>query len=96
MSSIKKDQKEGKAFLLYFRRKSKDKSLKIKSQRENSKDEDDGYLVSIITDVNNKSSSCILFDAKNIQNGPICSMRLPQQICSGTHATWAQMSEIYK
>lgn len=64
--------------------------------RENSKDEDDGYLVSIITDMNNKSSSCILFDAKNIQNGPICSMRLPQQICSGTHATWAQMSEIDK
>ena len=62
--------------------------------RENSKDEDDGYLVSIITDVNDRSSSCVLFDAKNITKGPICSMLLPQQICSGTHATWAQMNEI--
>lgn len=62
--------------------------------RENSKDEDDGYLVSIITDINLRSSSCVLFDAKNITKGPICSMLLPQQICSGTHATWAQMNEI--
>ena len=62
--------------------------------RENSRDEDDGYLVSIITDVNNKSSACVLFDAKNINNGPICSMTLPQQICSGTHGTWAQINEI--
>ena len=62
--------------------------------RENSKDEDDGYLVSIITDINRRSSSCVLFDAKNITKGPICSMLLPQQICSGTHATWAQMNEI--
>jgi DNA-binding transcriptional MocR family regulator len=55
---------------------------------------DDGYLVSIITNVNNKTSSCVLFNAKDIVSGPICSIPLPQQVCSGTHATWAQMNEI--
>jgi carotenoid cleavage dioxygenase-like enzyme len=60
----------------------------------NSQDEDDGYLVSIITNVNNKTSSCVLFNAKDIVSGPICSIPLPQQVCSGTHATWAQMNEI--
>ena len=34
--------------------------------RINSTDEDDGYLISIITDVNKKTSACVLFDAKNI------------------------------
>ena len=60
----------------------------------NSQDEDDGYLVSIITNVNNKTSSCVLFNAQDIVSGPICSIPLPQQVCSGTHATWAQMNEI--
>jgi len=64
--------------------------------RLHSSSEDDGYLVSIITDVNKKSSACVLFDAANIANGPICTLPLPQQICSGTHATWAQMNEILR
>jgi carotenoid cleavage dioxygenase len=64
--------------------------------RINSTDEDDGYLISIITDVNKKSSACVLFDAKNISHGPICTLPLPQQICSGTHATWAQMHELIR
>ena len=64
--------------------------------RINSRDEDDGYLISIITDVNKKTSACVLFDAKNISNGPICTLPLPQQICSGTHATWAQMNELVR
>ena len=39
---------------------------------------------------------CVLFDAKNISYGPICTLPLPQQICSGTHATWAQMNELVR
>ncbi len=62
--------------------------------KDSAKNEDDGYLVSIITDINKNISSCVLFEAKNISQGPICVLPLPQQICSGTHATWAQMSEL--
>ena len=63
--------------------------------RHNSINEDDGYLISIITNVNKKISSCVIFDATNITSGPICTLKLPHQVCSGTHATWAQMNEIF-
>lgn len=57
--------------------------------RIGAKDEDDGYLVSFITDMKEKSSECILLDAKNIEAGPVCRIQLPHRISSGTHATWA-------
>lgn len=51
-------------------------------------DEDDGYLVSFVTDMNRNRSECILLDAKDIDKGPVCQIILPHRICSGTHATW--------
>lgn len=57
--------------------------------RINAKDEDDGYLVSFVTDMNENRSECVLIDAKNISAGPVCRIILPQRISSGTHATWA-------
>jgi carotenoid cleavage dioxygenase-like enzyme len=52
-------------------------------------DEDDGYLVSFVTDMNEDLSECVLMDAKDIAAGPVCRIRLPHRISSGTHATWA-------
>ena len=57
--------------------------------RINAKDEDDGYLVSFITDMKENRSECVLIDAKDIEAGPVCRIILPHRICSGTHATWA-------
>jgi carotenoid cleavage dioxygenase-like enzyme len=57
--------------------------------RINAKDEDDGYLVSFITDMIADRSECVLIDAKDIEAGPVCRIILPHRICSGTHATWA-------
>lgn len=57
--------------------------------RIDAKDEDDGYLVSFITDMQQDRSECVLIDAKDIEAGPVCRIILPQRICSGTHATWA-------
>lgn len=57
--------------------------------RINAKDEDDGYLVSFITDMNEDRSECILVDAKDIEAGPVCRIILPHRISSGTHASWA-------
>ena len=62
--------------------------------RVNAKDEDDGYLVSFITDMKKNRSECILVDAKDIEAGPVCQIILPHRICSGTHATWASGSSI--
>jgi carotenoid cleavage dioxygenase len=51
--------------------------------------EDDGYLVSFVTDENTGTSECVILDAARIQDGPVCRIALPHKICSGTHACWA-------
>jgi carotenoid cleavage dioxygenase-like enzyme len=56
--------------------------------------EDDGYLVSFVADVPNDRSECVLIDAQNITAGPVCRIVLPERICSGTHATWANAGDI--
>ena len=56
--------------------------------------EDDGYLVSFVTDENTGTSECILLDARAIQDGPVARIALPHKICSGTHACWAERREL--
>ena len=56
--------------------------------------EDDGYLVSFVTDENTGRSECVLLDAACIQDGPVCRIALPHKICSGTHACWSDMDRI--
>jgi carotenoid cleavage dioxygenase len=62
--------------------------------RRDATTEDDGYLVSFITDENTGTSECVLLDAKRIQDGPICRIALPHKICSGTHACWADSEQL--
>ncbi|MGH3518489.1 MAG: carotenoid oxygenase family protein [Haloechinothrix sp.] len=45
--------------------------------RVGSTGEDDGYLVTLTTDMNGDASYCDIFDAKDITVGPICKLRLP-------------------
>jgi carotenoid cleavage dioxygenase len=56
--------------------------------------EDDGYLVSFVTDENTGTSECILLDARAIEDGPVVRIALPHKLCSGTHACWAERREI--
>jgi carotenoid cleavage dioxygenase len=62
--------------------------------RVNAKDEDDGYLVSFITDMKENRSECVLIDAKDIEAGPVCRIILPHRISSGTHTCWGNGDEI--
>ena len=57
-------------------------------------DEDDGYLVSFVTDENRGTSECILIDCKRFADGPVCRIALPHKISSGTHAHWADRSAL--
>lgn len=57
--------------------------------RLGAKDEDDGYLISFVTDENTKTSECVIIDAKHVEDGPVCRIALPHKLCSGTHAHWA-------
>lgn len=57
-------------------------------------EEDDGYLVSFITDMKEDRSECVLIDSKRFEEGPVCRIILPHRISSGTHATWANGSDL--
>ncbi|MDF2827986.1 MAG: lignostilbene-alpha,beta-dioxygenase-like enzyme [Mycobacterium sp.] len=56
--------------------------------------EDDGYLVTITTDMNADASYCLVFDAARVGDGPVCKIQLPERVSSGTHSTWAPGSEL--
>lgn len=56
--------------------------------------EDDGYLVTLTTDMNADASYCLVFDAARLSDGPVCKLALPERISSGTHCTWAAGDEL--
>ncbi|MFF0746017.1 carotenoid oxygenase family protein [Streptomyces sp. NPDC004111] len=56
--------------------------------------EDDGYLVTLTTDMNADRSECLVLDAARLSDGPLARIRLPERISSGTHATWAPGSAL--
>ncbi|AGB25551.1 lignostilbene-alpha,beta-dioxygenase-like enzyme [Mycobacterium sp. JS623] len=56
--------------------------------------EDDGYLVTLTTDMNADASYCLVFDAARVSDGPVCKLLLPERISSGTHSTWAPGCEL--
>lgn len=62
--------------------------------RVGSNGEDDGYLVTLTTDMNQDASFCLVFDAARVGDGPVAKIKLPERISSGTHSTWADGSEL--
>lgn len=60
--------------------------------RNGSVTEDDGYVVTFITDMNDNSSAAWIFDAADITQGPVTKMALPERISSGTHSYWSAKS----
>ena len=56
--------------------------------------EDDGYLVTLTTNMNADASHCLVFDAARVADGPVCKLELPERISSGTHSTWAPGAQL--
>jgi carotenoid cleavage dioxygenase-like enzyme len=50
--------------------------------------EDDGWIVSFVSDLPRDRSECWIFDAARLADGPIARVALPERISSGTHACW--------
>jgi carotenoid cleavage dioxygenase len=57
--------------------------------------EDDGYVVTLVTDSNDWTSQCLVFDATDIAQGPVAQVEMPQRVPSGFHATWARGADLY-
>jgi carotenoid cleavage dioxygenase len=51
-------------------------------------DEDDGYIITFVTDTSDWSSACWIFDARHIPAGPVARIPIPHRIPAGFHATW--------
>jgi len=62
--------------------------------RIGARDEDDGYLVTFITDEEAQRSEAVLIDCKRFAEGPVCRIALPHKLCSGTHSCWAAGADI--
>ena len=58
--------------------------------RTGSTAEDDGYLVTFVSDLAADTSDALLLDARDLST--VCRIRLPQRISSGTHSFWAPTS----
>lgn len=64
--------------------------------RIGAKSEDDGYIVTFVTNENTGKGECVLFDAQNIAAGPICRVIMPYHIPTGAHAFWAGAHMLYE
>jgi len=60
------------------------------ARRPGAESEDDGYLMSVVTHDQTLLSECWVFDARDIERGPLARVKLPQRVPSGFHATWVR------
>jgi len=56
--------------------------------------EDDGYLVTFVHDSANWTSRCLVFDAQDIEQGPVAVIRMPRRFSIGFHATWVRGEDL--
>lgn len=56
--------------------------------------EDDGYLITFVHDSTNWTSRCLVFDAQDIEQGPIAVVRIPRRFNVGFHATWVRGEDL--
>ncbi|MBN9430762.1 MAG: carotenoid oxygenase family protein [Burkholderiales bacterium] len=62
--------------------------------RPNARSDDDGYLLTYVSDMQRDVSECLIFDAAAIAAGPVARIELPQRISVGTHACWVEGDRI--
>lgn len=61
--------------------------------RFDAQDEDDGYVISFVTDVTTGGSKALILDAQNLADKPLAQISIPQRIPLGFHGTWANIAE---
>jgi len=56
--------------------------------------EDDGYVVTFVTDRADWSSACLVYRADHLAAGPVARVKLPIRVPAGFHATWMPGAEL--
>jgi carotenoid cleavage dioxygenase-like enzyme len=62
--------------------------------RDGSGGEDDGYLVSFVTDERDGRSEVEILDAADLAAGPVARVLLPRRVPVGFHATWVRAEQL--
>src|SRR5262249_27277899 len=62
--------------------------------RLGSRSEDDGYVLTFLEDDRSGDCSLGIFDAQNLQAGPIGSVRMPRRVPTGYHTWWVGQDEL--
>jgi carotenoid cleavage dioxygenase-like enzyme len=56
--------------------------------------EDDGYVLTFVTEAGTGASEAIVVDAQRVEDGPIARIQIPQRVPIGYHAWWVGASEL--
>lgn len=64
------------------------------AMKDGFKKEDDAYVITFVVDMVKDQGECVVFDAADIEQGPICTIILPLRIPAGTHAGWVEADRI--
>ena len=64
--------------------------------KADSKEEDEGYLISFVTNATTLKSEAHLVDAQNIEGKPLAIIKLPQRVPLGFHGCWVPGNEILR
>ncbi|MDV6377461.1 carotenoid oxygenase family protein [Sporosarcina sp. GW1-11] len=67
----------------------------VVAKRVGAVEEDDGYVLTFITDMIENRSECLILDAKDISAGPLARVILPARISNGIHSTWVEGDRIH-
>jgi carotenoid cleavage dioxygenase len=51
-------------------------------------EEDDGWLMTFVTDMGTQTSEMAIFGAQDVRAGPVATIRLPQRVPLGFHGNW--------
>ena len=60
------------------------------ARRINTKSEDDGYVVGLVTNGNSGASEAQIIDAQNFGAGPVARLRILARVPTGFHRTRAR------
>ena len=61
--------------------------------RLNAKSEDDGYVITFVTNGETGQSKALILDAQNMSDAPLAEVEIPQRVPLGFHGTWANAAE---
>lgn len=64
------------------------------ARRPNARAEDDGYVITMVADMNEDRSEVLIFDAAAIAAGPLATIILPERLTVGTHACWVEADRL--